>query len=108
MSNVIETKEAAHPALADLLKAKELSDNKKYIQKNMLIRKLVAQSPQDFEVSEDPENGIIGISHIPTGFRIHTLERNMPADFLQNNQAVTDQLALRKAASVRLSYILGH
>jgi hypothetical protein len=101
-------KEAAHPALADLLKAKELSDNKKYIQKNMLLRKLVEASPEDFEVSQDPDNGIMGISHRPTGFKIHTLVRNMPTNFLQSNEGVMQQKALKVAASVRLNYVMGY
>jgi hypothetical protein len=108
MSNVIETKEAAHPALADLLTAKDLSDKKKYIQKNMLLRKLVGQSPEDFQVSDNPLNGIVGITHLPTMFRIHTILRNLPADFLRNNEGIIQQNAMKEAASTRLNYIMGY
>ena len=97
-----------HPALTDLLMAKALSDQKRYIQKNMLLRRLVLNNPDDFAVSEAPNNGIIGLSHIPTKFMIHTPVRNMPTNFLQAYEARQQQEAMKIAANVRLTYVMGY
>ena len=80
MSDVITEKEAEiSPDLKMLIKAKELSDKKQYIRKNALLRELMHKSPQDFTVSEAANHGIVGVTHLPTDFKIHTLERNLPA-----------------------------
>lgn len=97
-----------HPALTDLLMAKALSDQKRYVQKNMLLRRLVLNNPDDFAVSEAPSNGIIGLSHTPTKFMIHTPIRNMPTNFLQAYEAKQQQDAMKIAANVRLTYVMGY
>lgn len=56
--------------LNDLKKAKSYSDARKYEDKHLLMRRLMSDAPDDFMV--DSENAdIIGITHIPTGFRMH-------------------------------------
>lgn len=97
-----------HPALDKLLQAKELSDRKRYMRKNQILRDLLTNSPQDFAISEEPANGIVGISHLPTRFQIHTLVRNLPQDFLQNYENSKQRADMKLAAVTRLNYILGY
>jgi hypothetical protein len=97
-----------HPALDKLLQAKQLSDRKRYMRKNQILRDLLTTNPQDFAVSEEPANGIVGISHLPTRFQIHTLVRNLPQDFLQNYDNGKQQAGMKLAAVTRLNYILGY
>jgi hypothetical protein len=87
----------------DLLLAKQFSDRKQYLRKNHLLKQLVHANPDQFTVSEAPKHGIVGITHTPTNFQIHTLVRNMPPSFLQN----VEMEAVKTAALTRLAYILG-
>lgn len=87
----------------DLLLAKKLSDRKQYLRKNHLLKQLVHANPDQFTVSEAPKHGIVGITHVPTNFQIHTLVRNLPQSFLQNIETE----AIKTAALTRLAYILG-
>jgi starvation-inducible DNA-binding protein len=58
------------PVLAQLIEAKRHSDNKRYERKNQIIRKLMQQAPQDWQV-DDPNSYHKGVTHMPTGFRLH-------------------------------------
>lgn len=63
---------AAHKdVLAQLLLAKEHSDNKRYAEKTQILRRLMAQSPQDW-VIDDPKPHHKGVTHTPTKFKLHT------------------------------------
>lgn len=95
-----------HPALDKLLTAKQLSDRKRYLRKNQILRELMTSNPDDFTISEEPNYGVVGVSHIPTNFRIHTLVSNLPTGFLQNYEASKQQDAFKTAAAVRLNYVL--
>ena len=56
--------------LAQLLKAKGESDRKNYPAKHDLLRRLIKESPEEFRIDSE-EGGIYGLTHAPTGFRIH-------------------------------------
>lgn len=60
--------------LSDLKKAKQYSDVRQYKQKHDLIRKMVTATPTEFYVDSD-KNGITGLTHASTGFRIHVPNR---------------------------------
>jgi 8-oxo-dGTP pyrophosphatase MutT (NUDIX family) len=63
---------AAHKdVLAQLLLAKEHSDNKRYAEKTDILRRLMAKAPQDWIV-DDPKPYHKGVTHKPTKFRLHT------------------------------------
>ena len=62
---------AKHPALPDLQQAKAHSDKKDYRQKNMLIRKMMNDKPDDWAIDSDDGKGIVGVTHLPTGFKLH-------------------------------------
>lgn len=56
--------------LSDLKKAKRYSDVRQYEEKHQLLHNLVRSSPQEFYVDSE-QNGILGLTHGPTGFKIH-------------------------------------
>jgi len=63
--------------LQGLLYAKDQSDVRKYDLKHAKLRELIAAHPNDFFI--DSEKGeIIGITHAPTGFKIHALRGSVP------------------------------
>ena len=59
-----------HPALADLKKAKAESDRRNYKAKHQIISRLLDQRPGEF-VQDSTGQGMIGLTHKPTGFKIH-------------------------------------
>ena len=66
-------------ALSELLQAKQESDEKKYHHKQTRLRKLMIQHPEDFVITTKDSKGIYGITHNPTGFRMH-LPKHVLAD----------------------------
>jgi hypothetical protein len=76
---------AKSETLKSLITAKELSDKKQYIRKNIILRALVSAAPDEFDISDEPKNGIVGLTHKPTNFRIHMLQSHMPSAFYSRN-----------------------
>jgi hypothetical protein len=63
--------EAKRPNTLDELRAaKTHSDRREYARKHEILRRLIAQSPQDWHV-DDPKPKYKGITHTPTKFRFH-------------------------------------
>jgi 8-oxo-dGTP pyrophosphatase MutT (NUDIX family) len=61
---------APHPILADLKRAKAESDRKNYSAKHAILAKLLSERPNEF-IQDSAEDGIVGLTHIGTNFRIH-------------------------------------
>jgi superfamily II DNA or RNA helicase len=61
-----------------LLAAKKESDRRNYPAKHAILRKLIKQSPGDFMIDSE-EGNIYGVTHIPTGFRIHMPRSEAPS-----------------------------
>ena len=106
LGSVIEKDAEKHQDLQTLLLAKELSDKRKYLRKNEILRHLLHKSPNDFTVSEPDQGGIVGISHLPTNFRIHTLTRNLPEALKQASDLLTERHLLNEAAVARITYLM--
>ena len=66
---------ASSPDLPDLKQAKQHSDDEDYRRKNILLRTMMQADPDSWVVDSDDGNGIVGLTHTPTNFRIH-----MPKD----------------------------
>jgi GNAT superfamily N-acetyltransferase len=66
----LEKPAAAHPALASLLVAKARSDRRNYAGKHAILSRLLDQHPGEFVV-DSSERGMLGLTHVPTNFRIH-------------------------------------
>lgn len=64
--------------LAQLLAAKAHSDKKRYKAKHALMRQLIMARPREFAV-DSSARGIAGITHVPTGFRMHLPQIVLPA-----------------------------
>jgi len=102
-----EKKAEANPTLQKLLQAKYLSDKHQYIRKNQIIKELMHASPGDFTISEDEKHGIVGITHVPTNFKIHTLVRNTPQEILQKHKAQQAVIPEKTSAYAKLTSLLG-
>jgi hypothetical protein len=59
--------------LAELLTAKAESDRRNYAAKHAILRRLLTGAPDDF-FEDSRARGIVGVTHRPTGFRIHAPE----------------------------------
>lgn len=72
--------EKACGALDDLIAAKGHSDRREYDRKHAILRGLVERSPGDFKV-DSRAGSIVGLTHVPTGFRVHVPARVLPDGF---------------------------
>jgi 8-oxo-dGTP pyrophosphatase MutT (NUDIX family) len=74
------------PTILDELKAaKTHSDAKRYGHKHEILRRLMAQAPQDWEIDDDKPK-YKGITHKPTKFRFHTAPITIPASVKKATQ----------------------
>lgn len=69
----------ASAALPALLEAKAESDRKNYARKHMILRRLIREAPADFVV-DSAAGGVVGVTHRPTGFRVHLPRRVLPPE----------------------------
>lgn len=72
-------KRSISPALSALIQTKQLSDQRNYHDKHLRLRALVDKHPDDFVIDSE-KDGILGITHTPTGFQLHVPRRVMPAN----------------------------
>lgn len=63
--------------ILQLRAAKEHSDNRRYDQKNHILRQLMSAAPHDWIV-DDPKPYHMGVTHSPTKFRFHADPRIIP------------------------------
>jgi hypothetical protein len=75
-------KTAKSKILKDLLEAKELSDKRDFVHKNELLRKLVTEHPKQFKVDSHLNSAYVGLTHTPTGFKIHAQKKIIPSELL--------------------------
>lgn len=66
----LNEKKAMPAIIRKLREAKEHSDNKRYDQKNQILKTLMAEAPHEWVV-DDPEPYHMGITHAPTKFKFH-------------------------------------
>jgi hypothetical protein len=74
-------------ALNDLITAKEHSDKGEYGHKTQLVRNLLHSYPQDFVV-DSPEGQFVGITHVPTGFKMHISRAVVPLELFKQQHGV--------------------
>lgn len=70
-----------HPDLPRLLQAKRESDRKNYRVKHSIMRGLITKHPKDFKV-DSYKNGVVGVTHRATGFRLHLPKHAVPTALL--------------------------
>jgi hypothetical protein len=66
--------------LAILKRAKALSDRGDYAGKQQLLRGLMQESPADWLIDSNATGKFPGVTHKPTGFRLHTLRTTIPSN----------------------------
>lgn len=75
-----------------LLAAKQYSDRKEYDMKNQVMSGMLSKQPDDFLVDDSSDQFVYGLTHKPTGFRMH-----LPRQLVDS---VAPQLLIKTAASV--------
>ena len=65
--------------LTKLIEAKKFSDQKNYEAKNRILAELLSKSPKQFKVDSSLNEKYVGITHKPSGFKIHTNRKLVPA-----------------------------
>lgn len=63
-------KESGAPIAKRLRLAKEHSDKKRYAHKNQMLREMMSEKPDDWEIDDDKPK-FKGVTHRPTKFRFH-------------------------------------
>lgn len=64
--------------LKKLIEAKRFSDKREYGSKNTLISELLTKYPKEFKVDQILNNKYVGITHEPSGFKIHAPRNLIP------------------------------
>jgi hypothetical protein len=64
------------PPLVRLLRAKALSDAGDYRGKAEIVRAMVAEAPHEWVVDSDAGH-VVGLTHVPLGFRLHLPKREL-------------------------------
>jgi 8-oxo-dGTP pyrophosphatase MutT (NUDIX family) len=57
-----------------------------YEGKHQVLRQLLQESPDDF-IIDSQEGGILGITHVPTNFRIHIPREQFPSSYLRSQKS---------------------
>lgn len=68
------------PVLKALLEAKAESDRGNYTGKHVIMRRLMRQHPDQFQIDSE-DKGIVGVTHNPTRFRIHLPRHMLPSGY---------------------------
>lgn len=89
--------------IEELLAAKHHSDNKRYGHKAQILKKLMEQSPQDWQI-DDSAPKFKGITHTPTKFRFHTDPTIIPAGVKAASSVYLDQARQHLLSPAGLSY----
>jgi len=84
--------------IKQLLAAKAHSDRRQYDEKTAILRRMMKEAPEEFMVDSESD-GIYGLTHIPTGFKIH-LPKEQVADLLKAASVVRTVPLLVKSAMV--------
>ena len=82
--------------LPALLAAKEHSDNKRYAPKAELIREMLVSHPDRWLI-DSQEGRFVGLTHRPTGFRMHLPSSALPEGVEIEKAAALRMLRLRNA-----------
>jgi hypothetical protein len=66
--------------LKKLIEAKKRSDVGDYSAKNRILKDVLNSSPNQFKVDSKLNEKYVGITHTPTGFKIHTKRNLIPSN----------------------------
>jgi superfamily II DNA or RNA helicase len=77
-------KEAKSTEILKLIEAKKKSDNRDYIAKNHILQTITHKNPKNFKVDSYLNKKYVGLTHIPSGFKIHAPRSILPAEIFTN------------------------
>lgn len=64
--------------LQKLIEAKKFSDRSDYGKKNEVLKELLKKYPKEFKVDSILDNKYVGLTHKPSGFKIHAPRTLIP------------------------------
>jgi 8-oxo-dGTP pyrophosphatase MutT (NUDIX family) len=99
------TKLAKSIELQRLIEAKKKSDNKEYQSKNKIIQDLLAKHPRDFKIDSLLDKNYVGLTHKPTGFKIHAPRTLIPVG-IEYNIKKAEQERVRVVVPYEGKYLL--
>lgn len=74
-----KSKPSPAPSILDqLIEAKKRSDYQDYDTKTKILADLLRKHPNDFKVDSELNQKYVGITHKPTGFKIHAPRKIVP------------------------------
>ena len=76
-------------ALQALKKAKSQSDAGDYTAKHETLRQAIRAEPHNFDI-DSSQAGIVGLTHKPTGFKIHMPSTAVPTEFYQAKRSTSE------------------
>jgi 8-oxo-dGTP pyrophosphatase MutT (NUDIX family) len=88
-------------ALKQLIEAKRLSDKNDYAGKNEILGSLMLKYPKQFKVDSVTNDKYVGLTHKPSGFRIHAPKMLIP---LNVEKRMTQKIAAQERVRVVLPY----
>lgn len=87
-----------------LLEAKSHSDRRDYTSKHRIVRKMLEERPEEFKI-DSQDDGIVGITHLPTGFKMHVPRMIMPASPIpQVKTASVDEVGWKDVPLLAVKY----
>ena len=66
--------------LKKLIEAKKRSDAGDYAAKNRILADLLNGKPEQFKIDSELNQKYVGVTHKPSGFRIHTQRKLIPSN----------------------------
>jgi hypothetical protein len=61
-----------------------MSDDRDYIGKNALLKKIIYERPDEFKVDSYLNRDYVGITHKPSGFKIHAQKKIVPSQLINS------------------------
>lgn len=80
-------KDAKSDVMRQLLAAKLASDKRDWATKNRILRKLIDEKQEDFTIDSD-EGHVAGVTHMPSGFRMHMPKVAIPPGLMKSAESV--------------------
>jgi 8-oxo-dGTP pyrophosphatase MutT (NUDIX family) len=97
----ILVKLAKSETMRQLIEAKQLSDKNDYDGKNKILGKLMGKYPKQFKVDSITNGKYVGLTHKPSGFRIHAPRTLVPIGV---ESYMTDKKAQQQRVRVVIPY----
>jgi hypothetical protein len=86
-------KRSADGVISRMREAKQHSDAKRYNHKHRILRAVMSENPGAFVVDSDDGNGIVGVTHVKTGFRFHIPKQKLPPGVGNASQVEKDAIS---------------